>query len=72
MPAFIVALLPYIPQLVTFAIKLGGFIIETAKTMTTEEMQEYLDKTYDEIAVKKRLHRNSETGKLEWHVPNEG
>lgn len=60
------ALLPYLPQLISFAIKLGVASIEMFKTMTNEEVQEWLDKTYDEIAVKKRLRRNAE-GRLEWN-----
>lgn len=59
------ALLPYLPQLISFAIKLGNSVLEMTRDMTPEEMQKYLDKTYDEIAVKKRLRRN-EDGKLEW------
>ncbi len=59
------ALLPYLPQLITFAIKLGGSILEMTRELTPEEMQLLLDKSYDEIAVKKRLRRN-EDGKLEW------
>ena len=59
------ALLPYLPQLITFAIKLGSSILEMTREMTPEEMQRLLDKSYDEIAVKKRLRRN-EAGKLEW------
>lgn len=66
MPAFVAALIPFIPQLVEFAIKLGTSILEMTREMTKEEMQMYLDKTYDEIAVKKRLKRNPTTGKLEW------
>ncbi len=60
-----VAILPYIPQLVAFAIKLGSAILEMTRELTPEEMQRLLDKSYDEIAVKKRLRRN-EDGKLEW------
>ena len=60
------ALLPYLPQLITFALKLGTHAIEMFKTMSPAEIQEYLDKTYDEIAVKKRLRRNAD-GKLEWN-----
>ncbi len=59
------ALLPYLPQLITFAIKLGNSILEMTRELTPEEMQRLLDKSYDEIAVKKRLRRN-EDGKLEW------
>ena len=59
------ALLPYLPQLITFAIKLGSSILEMTREMTPEEMQRLLDKSYDEIAVKKRLRRN-DAGKLEW------
>lgn len=58
-------LLPYLPQLISFAIKLGSSILEMTREMTTEEMQRILDKSYDEIAVKKRLRRNVD-GKLEW------
>jgi hypothetical protein len=58
------ALIPYLPQLIAFAIKLGTDVVEMLKTMSKEEIQEWLDKTYDEIAVKKRLKRNAE-GKLE-------
>ena len=54
------ALLPYLPQLITFAIKLGGFILEMTRDMTPEEMQSLLDKTYDEIAVKKRMKRKND------------
>lgn len=66
MPIPIAVILPYIPQLVTFAIKLGSSILEMTKEMTEEEMQAWLDKSYDEISVKKRLKRNETTGKLEW------
>ncbi|HHT9124275.1 MAG TPA: hypothetical protein ACFYD6_00485 [Candidatus Brocadiia bacterium] len=59
------ALLPYLPQLIAFAIRLGIDVMEMFKTMTDEEIQKYLDKVYDDIAVKKRLRRNAE-GKLEW------
>ncbi|MGR3310675.1 MAG: hypothetical protein ACUZ77_07855 [Candidatus Brocadiales bacterium] len=60
------ALLPYLPQLITFAIRLGTGVVEMLKTMSAEEIQEYLDKAYDDIAVKKRLRRNAD-GKLEWN-----
>ncbi len=60
------ALLPYLPQLITFAIRLGTSVVEMLKTMSAEEIQEYLDKAYDDIAVKKRLRRNAD-GKLEWN-----
>lgn len=65
MPTPIAILLPYIPQLVTFAIKLGNFILEMAREMTPEEMQLYLDKTYNEIAVEKRLVKD-EDGRWVW------
>lgn len=59
-------LLPFLPQLVGFALKLGSAILEMTRDMTSEEMQKYLDMSYDEIAVKKRLKRDS-NGKLIWH-----
>lgn len=59
------ALIPYLPQLVAFSIKLGIAAVEMLRTMSNEEIQEYLDKVYDDIAVKKRLKRNAD-GKLEW------
>lgn len=59
------ALIPYLPQLVAFSIKLGIAAVEMFRTMSNEEIQEYLDKVYDDIAVKKRLKRNAD-GKLEW------
>lgn len=59
------ALIPYLPQLVVFSIKLGIAAVEMFRTMSNEEIQEYLDKVYDDIAVKKRLKRNAD-GKLEW------
>ncbi len=58
-------LLPYLPQLITFAIKLGSSILEMTRELTLEEMQRMLDKTYDEIAVKERLRRNAD-GVFKW------
>lgn len=63
------ALVSFIPQIVTFTIKLVNFILETNKEMTAEEMQKWLDMTYDEIAVKKKIVKNPETGDLEWKIP---
>lgn len=60
------ALLPFLPQLITFALKLGVSILEMNKEITHEEMQRLLNKSYDEIAVKKRIKKNSETSQWEW------
>lgn len=59
-------LLPYLPQLISFALRLGNTALEISKEATPEDMQRFLDMAYEEIAVKKRLKQN-ENGKWIWN-----
>lgn len=65
-PVPLIAILPYLPQLVNLVVGLITRLIEATKGMSEKEIQEWLKKSAEEIKLGKTFRYNESVGKFEW------